>query len=423
MFFSTATILLPVFLPVSFAAVTSVAKRQNSCSDVHLFLARGNGEAYPGRVGDIANTVCDGLPSCDAENIQFVSTESYCDQASDGVSDGISQITSYASRCPDSKLVLAGYSLGAQIVGDILGGGGGSYYNCVERTTPGMSRASSPGKNIAAVLLFGDPEHVAGASYNVGTGSGDNGQYPRSGANLASLDQYSNIMQNYCYDTDPICALGDDGESHTTYMTVYGEQAGQYVQKLLGFGGSSSSSSSAAPSSTSSSTASSTSSNTAATGDSSTFSIPSFSSSTGSSDSSAAASTSSSGSAAASSSGAASSTSVTAAASSTVQTSTTATSPRPSTVSPVPFSFSNTATVATTSTFSLTAVPTLSSMSAVSSAVSANSTSVFTPPSNGTVSTASSAVATTLSQAGAYSNSAQLTLNLVTLVVIKVLVF
>ena len=46
---------------------------------------------------------------------------------------------------PHSKLVLAGYSLGAQIVGDMLAGGGGGFYGCTERTNSGLSPYSSPG--------------------------------------------------------------------------------------------------------------------------------------------------------------------------------------------------------------------------------------------------------------------------------------
>jgi acetylxylan esterase len=128
-------ILFPLLVPVSWAA----------CTDVHLFLARGNGEGYPGRVGALYDSICNGLSSCDYENILFDSSQSYCAQASDGVSSGLSQIAAYASSCPDSKLVLGGYSLGAQIVGDILGGGGGSFYGCTDSTSSALSASSVAG--------------------------------------------------------------------------------------------------------------------------------------------------------------------------------------------------------------------------------------------------------------------------------------
>jgi acetylxylan esterase len=135
-------------LPFSLAAVPKLKERADvTCSQVHLFLARGNGEAYPGRVGAIANTVCSGLPSCTAENILFDSSQGYCDQASDGVASGLSQIAAYSALCPDTKIVLGGYSLGAHIVGDILGGGGGDFYDCVEKTTSGLNPSSGPGSH------------------------------------------------------------------------------------------------------------------------------------------------------------------------------------------------------------------------------------------------------------------------------------
>jgi hypothetical protein len=138
---------LPLLLPVALAAVANVEKRQTTCSDVHLFLARGNGEAYPGRVGALSNTVCAGINSCSSENIEFDSSQAYCAQASEGVKNGVSQITAYATACPNSKLVLGGYSLGAQIAGDILGGGSGDFYGCAETTSNGLQRGSFPGSN------------------------------------------------------------------------------------------------------------------------------------------------------------------------------------------------------------------------------------------------------------------------------------
>jgi len=199
-----------LFLPLSLSlAAASVIEQRVQCKDVHLFLARGNGEPYPGRVGAIGDAVCGGLPSCDYENVQFVSANvAYCYQAGAGASSGQAQVAAYAKACPNSKLVVAGYSLGAQIVGDMLGGGGGSFYSCYEDTIQPMSANSFPGNHIAAVLLFGDVRHVANQGYNVGPGSGSDGQYPRSGSGLAALNEYAGIMRSYCLSTDPICALG-----------------------------------------------------------------------------------------------------------------------------------------------------------------------------------------------------------------------
>jgi hypothetical protein len=136
-----------VFLPLTLAAVSRVEQRA-TCDDVHLFLARGRGESYPGRVGGLADAVCGGLSSCSYENILFTSVAStlYCDSAAEGAANGVAQIAAYHASCPNSKLVIGGYSLGAQIVGDMLGGGGGNFFNCAEGTSQALDPNSPSGK-------------------------------------------------------------------------------------------------------------------------------------------------------------------------------------------------------------------------------------------------------------------------------------
>jgi len=233
---------LLTYLPLAFLPATSslaipitLSQRQAPCDSVHLFLARGMGEDYPGRVGDVGTTTCPLFASCGYENIQFDSTLDYCDAIATGATNGLAQITAYAARCPSSKLVLGGYSEGAHIVGDILGGNTAQgFFTCEESAHPALSPTSFPGTSVAAAVIFGDTRHVAGQSYNVGSGSGLNGEYPRTSDELASLGLWAGKLQNYCLDTDPICALGNDGLSHTTYMTVFAETAAYWVQSVIG---------------------------------------------------------------------------------------------------------------------------------------------------------------------------------------------
>lgn len=146
MLFPAAILFLPLFLALGPADAQSTG--DSTCQDVHVFLARGDGEDYPGRIGAIATTVCAGFKNCDYEDITFVSVDGtpYCDSATQGSKSGISQITAYNKKCPDAILVVAGYSLGAHVVGDVLGGGGGNYYNCVEGTISGnLNPNTAPG--------------------------------------------------------------------------------------------------------------------------------------------------------------------------------------------------------------------------------------------------------------------------------------
>jgi hypothetical protein len=118
------------------------------CDDVHFFLARGNNEPYPGRQGMLVEATCNGLASCGYEDLYYSAlyTDLSCQTTYDGSVAGHVQMTTYAEKCPHSKIILAGYSQGGQIAGDILGGGGGLSFNgCEQRETPALDPDSSPG--------------------------------------------------------------------------------------------------------------------------------------------------------------------------------------------------------------------------------------------------------------------------------------
>jgi acetylxylan esterase len=146
MILSAATLLLPLILAI--ASVEAQSTGDSTCQEVHLFLARGDGEEYSGRIGALATATCADIDNCDAEDIVFTSVDGsiYCDSLAEGVSNGIKQITAYNLKCPDTILVVAGYSLGAHLVGDVLGGGGGTFYNCAEGTVTGnLNPSTAPG--------------------------------------------------------------------------------------------------------------------------------------------------------------------------------------------------------------------------------------------------------------------------------------
>jgi hypothetical protein len=113
---------------------------------VHIFLARGNNEPYPGRQGVIVADICNGLDSCDYEDIVYENSLSdvYCVSSAEAAINGPKQINAYNKRCPNAKLVMSGYSQGAQAMSDILGGGGGSVFNCVQKSNPAFDIESGP---------------------------------------------------------------------------------------------------------------------------------------------------------------------------------------------------------------------------------------------------------------------------------------
>ncbi|KAL2436299.1 hypothetical protein ABEF95_007916 [Exophiala dermatitidis] len=241
-----------------------IGRRDDSCKDVHIFLAKGNNEPYPGRQGKLAGAICYGLDSCDYEDIQYYNPveADYCASVTEGAQNGLSQVTAYAARCPDSKLVLSGYSQGAQIVGDVLGGGGGVFFNnCTQPANAALDPTTSPGNKIVAALVFGDTRHVAGQPYNVESGADATGLFPRSGDQLATLNRFSSVLRSYCVATDPICAASygsEDATTHLTYFDVYTDAAAGWVKEMVSKAEDKSSTTSTTPSATMQSTTQST---------------------------------------------------------------------------------------------------------------------------------------------------------------------
>lgn len=111
-------------------ASAAPGKRQStgsgSCTDLHIFLARGWNEGYPGRQQLVIDATCNGLSSCDYEDILFDASnpQGYPAAVEEGRLSGASQVKAYSEKCPDSKIVLSGYSEGANVVGNVLADSG-----------------------------------------------------------------------------------------------------------------------------------------------------------------------------------------------------------------------------------------------------------------------------------------------------------
>jgi hypothetical protein len=100
-----------VAMAAALRVVSALNIRQFECHDVHIFLARGAGDLYPGPMGPIVTPVCQGIASCGSENVQYPGTvDQVCNSITVGVANATNEITGYAKYCPRSKLVLAGYS-------------------------------------------------------------------------------------------------------------------------------------------------------------------------------------------------------------------------------------------------------------------------------------------------------------------------
>lgn len=108
-------------LSASTAAAQSTGS--GSCTSYHTFLARGYNETYPGRQSALVDVVCNGVSSCDYEDVVYDTMIDYDTAVEDGRAAGLAQIQAYSERCPDTTLIISGYSEGANVMGNILGNG------------------------------------------------------------------------------------------------------------------------------------------------------------------------------------------------------------------------------------------------------------------------------------------------------------
>lgn len=129
----------PGLLPVAAA---------QSCPPVELIFARGRTEA-PG-AGVIGNALISALRSKTGKTVNLYSVQYPADTEVDiGANDMSSRIQDMAGRCPDTRLVLGGYSLGAAVT-DIVLAAPIAAFGFEKPLPPGMDQ------HIAAVALFGN---------------------------------------------------------------------------------------------------------------------------------------------------------------------------------------------------------------------------------------------------------------------------
>ncbi|OBI12973.1 MULTISPECIES: cutinase family protein [unclassified Mycobacterium] len=185
------------------------------CPDVEVIFARGTNE--PAGLGRVGDALVDSLRQQTGLNILPYGVNYAASKlqlhGGDGANDTIDRVKKSVETCPNTKIVLGGYSQGASVM-DIVAGvpiGGISW---------GNKLPEQYANNIAAVVTFGDVADRAG------------GTLPTQSALLGSK------AADYCNPNDPICHAGPGNEwsGHTEgYVPVYTTQAAAFVaQKLAG---------------------------------------------------------------------------------------------------------------------------------------------------------------------------------------------
>ncbi len=162
------------------------------CSDVEVVFARGTDEAAG--VGGVGQAFADSLRSQAAGRsvgvyaVNYPATYDFARSMPAGAGDARTHVEATVANCPNTKMVLGGYSQGAAVI-DI--------------TTDGLP--SQAAGHVAAVALFGNPQ----SNYARSLGGGP---VPAIGP----LYQPKTI--NLCVPDDPICSEGKNSDAHQQYV-------------------------------------------------------------------------------------------------------------------------------------------------------------------------------------------------------------
>jgi cutinase len=185
---------LPIGL--SPAAPLPATASAESCPDAEVVFARGTGEAPGvGRVGDAFVSALRSQAqdkSIGAYGVSYPASYAFL-EAVNGANDASGHIQFMADNCPDTKLVLGGYSQGAAVM------------DIVTAAPIAGFRISQPlpadaAERVAAVVLFGNPSQRVG------------------GMQTTLSPQYASKTVEVCSAGDPVCSDGGKWAAHTEYV-------------------------------------------------------------------------------------------------------------------------------------------------------------------------------------------------------------
>jgi cutinase len=171
------------------APVVVPSASASPCPDVEVTFARGTAE--PPGVGAVGQQFVDALrsqaggKSVGVYAVNYPATEDWPPSASAGAGDANAHVQSMVANCPDTKLVLGGYSQGAMVI-DLI--------TIARASVAGFNAATlseDQAAHVAAVAVFGNPtdRYLGGPISEIS---------PWYGAKAIDL----------CADGDPICTPG-----------------------------------------------------------------------------------------------------------------------------------------------------------------------------------------------------------------------
>lgn len=211
-------------LPAVTGFVAAGPASADPCPDVQLIFARGTFES-PG-VGSIGQDFADAVRARTADKSVDVYAVNYPASldfaaAADGVVDASQKIVSTVSNCPDTEVVLGGYSQGAAVAAYATADAVPEGYRLPPAITGPMPAAVAD--RVAAVVLFGKPS--SGFLQMIHTGAPP----------ITVGSRYVDKTLDECLPADPVCSpTGGDHGAHGAYTQqgLTGQAADYVIAKL-----------------------------------------------------------------------------------------------------------------------------------------------------------------------------------------------
>lgn len=178
-----------------------------ACPDVEVDFARGTTEA-PG-VGGIGQAFVDSLQSHMGQKSVWTYAVDYpastdWPTAAQGVIDAADRVREMAAKCPNTKMILGGYSQGAAVMGYVTAAAIPAGY----ALPPGITGPMPPevANHVAAVALFGEPSSTFLNRIDAPP--------------IAVGPLYAAKTIQQCIPDDPVCSLdGSNPAAHGQYVT------------------------------------------------------------------------------------------------------------------------------------------------------------------------------------------------------------
>ena len=185
------------------------------CPDIEVIFARGTNDA-PG-LGNPGQAFADALRaqvggrSLTTYAVNYPASYDFL-LAADGAADATNRISTMASTCPSTKLVVGGYSQGAAVV-DMLAGIP-PLGNKIGEVGSAPPLPASLVPSVAAVAVFGNPATKF--------------------SNPITSSVFGGRAIDLCKDGDPICSRGRNPFAHSDYVTAgLTQQAANYVAGII----------------------------------------------------------------------------------------------------------------------------------------------------------------------------------------------